>query len=152
MFSSRNHLKRKIKSLVMAQTIGLHSQQPLARPYETIWTSMETQKATGVVFFPPLLPQQQLPAVGWKNFAPFSCRHLQGFVAIYSAECFTQSCVTKPGSDPNPCIYILILCPAIRHTLRIRQAFREYCAVQPPDSCCHSKSHSFICLDLNSNE
>lgn len=124
--------------------------QPAA-PCQTIQTFMET-KGKGVIFFrrktyprrakhsgaqpensahrvsavvPPFLPQQQLPVVERKNFAPFSCGCLQGFVTICSAECFTQNCVTKPGSKANPYTYILILCPAIRAILgRIRQAFQ----------------------------
>lgn len=57
---------------------------------------------------PLFLPQQQLPVVARKNSAPFSCRCLQGFVILCSAGGFTHSCVTNPGSNPNPYIHIYI--------------------------------------------
>lgn len=54
----------------------------------------------------PLFLPQQLPVVARKNFAPFSCGCLQGFVTLCSAGGFTHSCVTNPGSNPNPYIHI----------------------------------------------
>lgn len=108
--------------------------QPAA-PCQTTETFMGTQKATGAVsleekrvpaepsllepsqrpllspvsaLLPLFLPQQQLPVVARKNFAPFSCGCLQGFVTLCSAGGFTHSCVTNPASNPNPYIHIFI--------------------------------------------
>lgn len=108
--------------------------QPAA-PCQTTETFMGTQKATGAVsleekrvpaepsllepsqrpllspvsaLLPLFLPQQQLPVVARKNFAPFSCGCLQGFVTLCSAGGFTHSYVTNPASNPNPYIHIFI--------------------------------------------
>ena len=143
--------------------------QPVAS--QTVQAFTETQKVTGVVFFKrkphpsraeharaqpedsahgvtaalrPLLPQQQLQL--WRGViqhpsAGDPCRNFALFAQL-NASPRTAS----QNQGPTWLIYILILCPAIRATLgRGGRLFREYCAVQPPDSCCHSKNNLFIC-------